>query len=307
MRPLVAVVTACLIVTACGPGGEESPAPDATTVTPSPAAPAAPTPSSGATASPGAQHAPTTPSAPEAAATPGPTRTRPDWLGTRVLPTRPDGFGVVRPTPPELVDRRFPPPPSPLPEPRGTEFRASVTRVPDAVLERSTWRPGCPVSRGELRYIQLTFWGFDDRPHAGELLVHRSVASDLVGVFRRLYRARFPIEEMRVETREELDVPPTGDGNNTTAFVCRPVTGGEGWSQHAYGLAIDINPFHNPYRKGDLVVPELASAYVDRDWRRPGMIHEGDVVVAAFDALGWGWGGRWRTLDDWQHFSTSGN
>ena len=33
---------------------------------------------------------------------------RPAWLGTRVLPLRPDGFGEVTPTPAELVDRRLP-------------------------------------------------------------------------------------------------------------------------------------------------------------------------------------------------------
>ena len=39
-----------------------------------------------------------------------------------------------------------------------------------------------------------------------------------------------------------------------------------------YGLAVDLNPFQNPYRRGNLVLPELASAYLDRDRVRPGMI-----------------------------------
>jgi hypothetical protein len=83
-------------------------------------------------------------------------------------------------------------------------------------------------------------------------------------VFRRLHAARFPLEEVRIITSEELDLPPTGDGNVTSAFVCRPTVGGSRWSEHAYGRAIDINPFHNPYVRGDLVLPELAGAYVDR-------------------------------------------
>jgi hypothetical protein len=33
------------------------------------------------------------------------------------------------------------------------------------------------------------------------------------------------------------------------------------------------------------------------------MIHADGPVVAAFDAIGWGWGGRWRTLTDLHHFS----
>ncbi len=230
---------------------------------------------------------------------------RPPWLGSRVLPRRPDGFGEVRPTPPELRDRRLPSLDL-LPPPRGEEFSAEVQGVSDEVARRSTWSPHCPVELDELRYLTVTFWGFDERPHTGELLVHASVVEDLVRVFRRLHAARFPIEEMRIVSSEELHAPPTGDGNNTTSFVCRSATGGSSWSQHAYGLAIDINPFHNPYVKRDLVLPELASAYAQRGWRRAGMITPGDVVTDSFAAIGWGWGGRWRSAKDWMHFSRSG-
>ena len=222
-----------------------------------------------------------------------------------MLPRRPDGFGERRPTPPKLRDRRFittdllPPPPD-------DRWRAEVTRVPAAVLERSTWRRGCPVPPRELRYITMTFWGFDDRPHTGEMVVNAAVADDVVKVFRTMYRARFPIEEMRVRRAGEIDLPPTGDANNTESFDCRNATLRGSWSNHAYGLAIDINPFHNPYRKGDLVVPELAEAYLDREHHRPGMIQPGGVVTRAFADIGWGWGGNWATLDDWQHFSANG-
>ncbi len=101
-------------------------------------------------------------------------------------------------------------------------------------------------------------------------------------MFARLYRARFPIEEMRLVTGADLEARPTGDGNNTAAFVCRAARKQTRWSAHAYGLAIDVNPFQNPYQRGDLVLPELASAYLDRADRRPGMIHPGDVVTTAF-------------------------
>ena len=89
--------------------------------------------------------------------------------------------------------------------------------------------------------------------------------------------------------------------------MCRPVVNSSsGWSQHAYGLAVDINPFHNPYEKGNLVLPELASYYLDRTRAEPGMVLEGDIVTQAFAELGWGWGGNWNTLDDFMHFSRNG-
>jgi hypothetical protein len=228
---------------------------------------------------------------------------RPAWLGTRVLQLRSDGLGEVQPTPPELVDRQLPPPDARTAP--GT-FGASIEPVPDDVLVRSTWSEACPVSRNELRYLTLTFWGFDHRPHIGEMIVHESVAKDVVEVFGRLYDARFPIEEMRVVAAHELDAPPTGDGNNTSAFVCRPSTRGSTWSQHAYGLAVDVNPFHNPYQRGDVVIPELASAYLDRGRDVPGMITSGDAVTEAFASVGWGWGGSWNSSKDWMHFSQSG-
>jgi hypothetical protein len=247
-----------------------------------------------------------------ATAAPTPTRAavaaryaRPRWLGTRPLPLRPDGYGEIRPTPPRLRDRRLATP-ALLPAPASRGFSATITAVPDAVLRRSTWSRGCPVTREDLRYVTVTFAGFDQLPHTGELLVHRTVADDIVAVFRSLYRARFPIEEMRVVAEYELDLAPTGDGNNTTSFVCRPARGSTSWSEHAYGRAIDVNPFHNPYVRDDIVLPELASAYVDRERRRPGMILPGDVVTTAFAKIGWSWGGDWDSFKDRMHFSSTG-
>ncbi len=233
---------------------------------------------------------------------------RPSWLGTRVLERAPGGFGVVQPTPLLLRNRRFATVDI-LPPPDDKRFAATVDEVPGSVVARSTWRPRCPVGLGELSYVKMTFWGFDHRPHTGEMITNASVAEQLVGVFRALYQARFPIEEMRVVSRREQRrwrTHPTGDTNVTSSFECRQATGGSSWSMHAFGLAVDINPFHNPYLNGELVGPELAGAYTDRTWKRPGMILEGDAVTRAFDSIGWEWGGRWRSLKDWMHFSQNG-
>jgi hypothetical protein len=228
-------------------------------------------------------------------------------VGARPLPLRPDGFGRVLPTPPELVRRRLPTVDR-LPPPAGGRFRSTVAPVSAAVRRRmgAAWRPGCPVGLAELRYLTVSFRGFDGRPHTGELVVHRRVAAQVVSVFARLYRAGFPIEEMRLVTGADLAAHPTGDGNNTAAFVCRAARRQTRWSAHAYGLAVDVNPFQNPYRRGDLVLPELASAYLDRGHRRPGMVRAGDVVTTAFAGIGWTWGGTWRSPTDHMHFSATG-
>jgi hypothetical protein len=227
-------------------------------------------------------------------------------VGATPLPLRPDGFGVVLPTPAELVDRMLPTADL-LPPPASGSFESAIRPVPADVLARSTWQPACPVPPSRLRYLTMSFHGFDGRVHTGEMLVNSDIAEAVVAVFERLFAAHFPIEEMRVVDAPELNLPPTGDGNNTTAFVCRPARGQTRWSAHAYGAAIDLNPFQNPYQRAGLVLPELASAYLARDRVRPGMILDGGPAVSAFEAAGWTWGGRWSVPIDLMHFSATGS
>jgi hypothetical protein len=195
-----------------------------------------------------------------------------------------------------------------LPPPRDGRFHGTVGPVTPEIRRRmgQTWSTRCPVPLSVLRYLRLGFRGFDGRAHTGELVVHSSVAGDVVDVFGRLFAASYPIEEMRLPTTADLAAPPTGDGNNTAAYVCRNTIGASTLSAHAYGLAVDVNPFQNPYRKDDLVLPELASAYLDRSRHRPGMIVQGDVVTRAFARVGWTWGGEFRSVSDPMHFSANG-
>ena len=269
-----------------------SPAPPATTVTP------------GTTAAPSAPAVTVTPSTPAPAPVGGATDA-PSWLGRRVLPLRKDGYGRMGPTPPEL-DPRDIRTVDVLPPPADGAFHSTVSAVPPDVVARSTWGPGCPVRLADLRYVTVSFVGFDGGVHTGELLVNKAAAPVMVRVFRKLFAARFPIERMVVTTTLERDMPPTGDGNTTGSFNCRSAAGTAHWSQHAYGLAVDVNPFMNPYLKGDVVLPELARTYGRRTDVRPGMITPGGVVAKAFAAEGWGWGGGWTSLKDYMHFSRNG-
>ncbi len=232
---------------------------------------------------------------------------RPAYLGTPLNElVSGTNYGVARPTPAELRDRQLytvdvlDPPDTPA-------FAATVELVPSDVLARSTWQPGCPVSVDELRYLTMTFRGFDEGVHTGEMIVNVAIVEETVAVFEALFELDFPIEEMSVMPASFWTDPPTGDSNITSSFECRAAVGGSGrWSNHAFGLAIDINPFHNPYRKGELILPELAEAYLDRSHVRPGMILEGDAIVGLFDSIGWGWGGRWSSSEDYMHFSVDG-
>ena len=57
--------------------------------------------------------------------------------------------------------------------------------------------------------------------------------------------------------------------DNTSAFNCRLVPGTSVWAQHAYGLAVDINPFENPE------IPERPGRPVRR--RHPGRTGHGSA------------------------------
>jgi D-alanyl-D-alanine carboxypeptidase len=186
-------------------------------------------------------------------------------------------------------------------------FTHGVAPVTRAQLPHS-WHAGCPVAPSSLRRLRLGYWDFGGKPHVGTLVVNASAVGDLTVVFRRLYRARFPIGRMRPIDAYGGNDERSLAADNTAAFNCRYAVGPgpKRWSAHAYGLAIDVNPVENPYLESRRVHPRAGKAYLDRTNVRPGMAVRGGLLVSAFAAVGWQWGGRWRSTPDYQHFSATG-
>jgi D-alanyl-D-alanine carboxypeptidase len=183
-------------------------------------------------------------------------------------------------------------------------FVGTIWKVSAAEL-RHSYRPGCPVGPARLRRLEVSHWDFAGRRRVGSIVVAAREARDVLSVFRKLYAARFPIRRLRpVEAYKGSDDASMA-ADNTSGFNCRFVSGTRRWSQHAYGLAIDINPVENPYVDGGRVRPPAGRRYLDRSRARAGMVVSGDVVVRSFAAIGWSWGGRWSS-PDYQHFSASG-
>ncbi|MEE6260592.1 M15 family metallopeptidase [Plantactinospora sonchi] len=185
-------------------------------------------------------------------------------------------------------------------------FVSEITPVTAADLGQS-WRPGCPVGPDQLRRVRLSYRDFDDQPQVGTIVVHESVVADVITIFRTLYRAHFPIRRIQpVDTYGGSDDRSMAD-DNTSGFNCRQAvsTGPAKWSVHAYGAAIDVNPVENPYLIDGRVLPPAGTAYTDRADDRPGMAVPGGTLVEAFAAVGWHWGGEFRSPDH-QHFSQHG-
>ena len=188
-------------------------------------------------------------------------------------------------------------------------FVGSVSRIDGDTRRQmigSSWHEGCPIPIRALRLVRITYVGFGGQARLGRLVVHRRWADEILGVFRRLYRAGFPIRRVLLVDRYDGDDRDSMRHDNTSAFNCRYVAGTTRWSEHAYGRAIDINPVENPYVDGSHVSPRRGRRYLDRSNVRPGMVVRGEIVVRAFRRIGWRWGGTWSSVKDYQHFSANG-
>ena len=148
-------------------------------------------------------------------------------------------------------------PPRPAPPPHGAApraaFAASIETVTAADLYAS-WRPGCPVPVDPAAGHRPHHWGYDGASTSAANRRGRPAERDR----RRLPRPLpGPVPDpahaadRRVRRRRRRSIK----ANNTSGFNCRAVTGDNGWSEHAYGRAIDVNPFVNPYVKGGTVLP----------------------------------------------------
>ena len=196
-------------------------------------------------------------------------------------------------------------------------FQSSIKPLPEPVRAQLVaggfWRRGCPVPLSGLLLLTVSHRDFNGRVQTGQLVVNRSAARPLAGVFRQLYRLHFPIRHMRLADMYGPRRARPRDGDVSGSFHCRqavpsPCTPGRGtgsWSMHAYGLAVDLNPVENPYVGCGQTRDPAARPYRDRSRYRPGMVTP--RVVKAFRSIGWRWGGSWTgNTKDYMHFSASG-
>lgn len=186
-------------------------------------------------------------------------------------------------------------------------FTATVATLTAADIPH-TWHSGCPVNPSDLRLMHLSFWGFDRRPHIGTMVVNASVTSDVMKIFNVLYQQQFPIRRMQpVDAFNGSDAESMA-ADNTSGFNCRPsdATGSAHSPEHALGKAIDVNPVENPDASGKNVMPPAGKDFLNRSDLRAGMAVPNGVLVKAFAAAGWVWGGPSASGPDYQHFSANG-
>ena len=189
-------------------------------------------------------------------------------------------------------------------------FAFSSRRISADLRARMTgvsWHRGCPVPLSRLRHLRVAHWDFRGRRRVGQLVVHRDAVAAMRTAFAELYAKHFPVRRMRLVDAYGGSDFDSIEADNTSAFNCRERTGGGGWSQHAYGRAIDVNPIENPYVYANgTTVHRRSRPYLDRSRVRRGMATRSGTLVRAFRRAGWSWGGRWQGDRDYQHFSATG-
>ena len=178
--------------------------------------------------------------------------------------------------------------------------------IPESVKNRMSGKSmpnNASISYDELSYLTISHIDFNGNTREGEMVVNKRLADEVLEIFKEIYDAKFPIEQIRLVDDYDASDYNSMVNNNSSAFCYRTIAGTSKISNHGKGMAIDINPFENPHvlkSKGEVNPPE-AYRYSDRSLNEKGMIKKDDVVYKAFTKRGWKWGGHWNN-PDYQHF-----
>lgn len=168
---------------------------------------------------------------------------------------------------------------------------------------------GCTVPYEDLNYVGLKYIDFDGQEQTGELICNKAIAQDMVEIFHELYRNEYRLERVRLIDEYNGDDTASMAENNTSCFNYRVVDGTTNLSKHAYGLAVDVNPYYNPYvvfnrneDGSDYISPPGSEVYADRSQNFAYKIDENDLCYRLFTEHGFTWGGNWNSTKDYQHF-----
>lgn len=185
----------------------------------------------------------------------------------------------------------------------------SYEELPEGVIGRIyglSYKEDCTVPYEDLRYMNVLYYNFEGEVCDGEIICNKAIAQDLVEIFYELYQANYPIEQIRLIDEYNADDDLSCLDNNTSCFNYRVVGGSTTLSKHALGLAIDINPFYNPYvtypNGVERISPPGSEPYANRENDFAYKIDKNDLCYQLFTEHGFTWGGNWKTLKDYQHF-----
>ena len=225
------------------------------------------------------------------------------------------GEATSEPTPEPTPEPTAEPTATPSPTPVITQDSFYYTIITDDIKQRITGisypadDSNIRISYDDLRYLRVKYYDFNGEVQDGELICNKKIADDLAEIFYELYLNEYQIEKIKLIDEYGGDDTASMLDNNTSCFNYRLVENSTSLSKHALGLAIDVNPFYNPYivfgqnpDGSDYISPAGSEIYIDRSADFPHKIDENDLCCKLFKQHGFVWGGNWNSCKDYQHF-----
>lgn len=162
----------------------------------------------------------------------------------------------------------------------------------------------------DLAVLPVSYRGYDDCVHMGQIVVTVSVAEDVHNFFLLAATLAFPIEKVIPisDERYAWNDERSCEDNNSSGYNYRVILGTNRLSKHAYGAAFDINPRQNIYCRYDASGNEVYRSPRGGIYNPqvPGTLTAEHPLVVFMRERGWVWGGDWtREHDqviDYQHF-----
>ena len=184
-----------------------------------------------------------------------------------------------------------------------------ITKINKSVWKRikgKSYKKDCTIPRKDLRYLHILHKDINGRTPEGEMVTNVYIAKDVLDIFKKLYKADYPIEKVRLVDEYDADDEKSMEDNNSSSFNFRFISHTTKVSKHGLGLAVDINTLYNPYTKivdgKRIVEPVNAEAYLDRSKDFMYKIDHDDLCYRLFKEKGFEWGGDWTRAKDYQHF-----
>lgn len=182
--------------------------------------------------------------------------------------------------------------------------------IPDTIFEimkGKSFKADCTIPRSDLRYLLCLHRDINGKAIVGEMVVNKKVSATVLHILHELYKAKYPIERMRLVDYWNADDEMLMRDNNSSSFNFRFISHTTTVSKHGKGVAIDINTLYNPYHKflndgTEIIEPATAGPYLDRSKSFPYKIEKGDLCYRLFTENGFEWGGDWTSVKDYQHF-----
>lgn len=149
-----------------------------------------------------------------------------------------------------------------------------------------------------LRLVDVEYFSFDGKVHAGQLVVHEDIVADVRDLFVLFRGTHFPLHKVVPISLYNWDDEAAMKDNASTAFNYRLILGTDRLSNHSFGRALDINPLLNPYYARDGKVHPENATY---DVYIPGTLTKECAAIRLLKGRGWVWGGDWKVPLDYQH------